>query len=490
MAFWDRFRRKKRSNQRNFTASHTGRLFNDWNTINSSPDGELENNLKTMRDRARDLARNNGIITRYLQIMKEGVVGNQGFRLKVKGRDADGTLDDFANDLIEYNWYQWAENPEVSYCYTMQDLYQSIVVGLLRDGEVLVQKIKTREGLRLKFIEPDFLDSRLNKDISDTRQIRMGVEIDRRTQSPLGYWLKNNPYQDSLPDQQLQRSIRVSAEDMMHIYQPERFGQTRGYPKIASVMTSIKWLNDYRLAELVASKAGASKMGFITSPSGDGYAESYGGDEYLPQMNFEPGSFDQLPDGYDIKFFDPQHPTSQMPDYDKAMLRTIASGLGVSYASLSGDLTQTSFSSARVGLLSERDSFKQMQSFIINHFARPLYKEWLLQAMTVGTINLPMTKYDKFANPTFTSRAYEAVDPLKQAQANVLNINQGLATMQDVLAQQGKDVAEHFSEIDSEKALSQKFDIQFALEPFGNKLNQQTGQVFDDVNLNEDSDGE
>ena len=101
MAFWDRFRRK-RTKKRNFTASHTGRLFNDWNTMNSSPDGELENNLKLMRDRARDLARNNGIITRYLQIMKEGVVGNQGFRLKVKGRDSDGTLDDFANDLIEY----------------------------------------------------------------------------------------------------------------------------------------------------------------------------------------------------------------------------------------------------------------------------------------------------------------------------------------------------------------------------------------------------
>jgi len=489
MAFWDRFRRK-RTKKRSFTASTQGRLFHDWNSNSGSPDGELENNLKLMRDRARDLARNNGIITRYLQIMKEGVVGSQGFRIKIKGRDDDGTLDDFANDLIEYNWYRWADNPEVSDQYTMHDLYQSIVVGLLRDGEVLVQKIKTREGLKLKFVEPDFLDSRLNKDISDVRQIRMGVEVDRRTLKPVAYWLKKNPYQDALPDMQLNRSIRIRAEDMMHLYQPERFGQTRGYPKIASVMTSIKWLNDYRLAELVASKAGASKMGFITSPSGDGYAESYGGDEFLPQMNFEPGSFDQLPDGYDIKFFDPQHPTSQMPDYDKAMLRTIASGLGVSYSSLSGDLTQTSFSSARVGLLSERDSFKQLQSFVINHFCIPLYREWLLQEFTVGNINLPITKFDKFGNPTFTSRAYEAVDPLKQAQANVLNINQGIATMQDVLSQQGKDVAEHFSEIDSEKALSQKFDIQFALEPFGSKLNQQTGQMFDDVNLNEDSDGE
>ena len=48
MAFWDRFKRK-RTKKRNFTASHTGRLFNDWNTMNSSPDGELENNLKLIK---------------------------------------------------------------------------------------------------------------------------------------------------------------------------------------------------------------------------------------------------------------------------------------------------------------------------------------------------------------------------------------------------------------------------------------------------------
>ena len=71
MAFWDRFinRKKLANKKRNFYASNNGRLYGDWLSGNTSPDAELQNNLKLMRDRARDLARNNGIVTRYLQIM-------------------------------------------------------------------------------------------------------------------------------------------------------------------------------------------------------------------------------------------------------------------------------------------------------------------------------------------------------------------------------------------------------------------------------------
>lgn len=109
MAFWDRFinRKKLANKKRNFYASNNGRLYGDWLSGNTSPDAELQNNLKLMRDRARDLARNNGIVTRYLQIMKEGVVGNAGFKIKLHARDSDGTLDDTANDIIESNWYAW-----------------------------------------------------------------------------------------------------------------------------------------------------------------------------------------------------------------------------------------------------------------------------------------------------------------------------------------------------------------------------------------------
>ena len=164
MAFWDRFRREKKTKgRRNFTAAGFGRLFNDWNASNSSPDQELENNLKVLRDRSRDLERNNPIIQRYFQLAKQGVVGpNQGFKIKVKSRDSDGRLDSAANDLIEREWYKFCENPEASGLYTMHDLYCMIITGLLRDGEVITQYYRDPKGFKLSFLEPDFIDSKLN----------------------------------------------------------------------------------------------------------------------------------------------------------------------------------------------------------------------------------------------------------------------------------------------------------------------------------------
>ena len=52
MAFWDRFTKKKKTKgKRNFYGSNTGRLYGDWNSSNSSPDGELQNSLVLLRDR-------------------------------------------------------------------------------------------------------------------------------------------------------------------------------------------------------------------------------------------------------------------------------------------------------------------------------------------------------------------------------------------------------------------------------------------------------
>jgi lambda family phage portal protein len=276
---------------------------------------------------------------------------------------------------------------------------------------------------------------------------------------------------------------------MLHLFEPTRFGQTRGYPsKLASVMTPLKWLQDFRLSELVASKSAASKMAFIRTPTGENdIAEGYlDEDGYMPTLNFEPGTIDVLPHGTDIEFANWNHPNTGVGDFDRAMMRTIASGLGVSYSSLSNDLSNTSYSSARVGLLDERDAFKTMQTFIIDHFCKPIYRRWLLQELTTGKINLPANKYDKFARPVeFNARGYHSVDPLKEAQANQLGLANGLLTIQDCLNQNGKQLSQHFSELDSQAALADKFGIELAYEPYGTKINQQTGEPFDDDNENE-----
>ena len=140
--------------------------------------------------------------------------------------------------------------------------------------------------------------------------------------------------------------------------------------------------------------------------------------------------------------------------------------------------------------MDERDAFKTMQTFIIDHFCKPIYRKWLLGELTTGNINLPIQKYDKFANPVeFNARGYHSVDPLKEAQANQLGLSNGLLTIQDCLNQNGKQLSQHFSELDSQAALAEKFNIELAYEPYGTKINQQTGEPFDDDgenNQNED----
>ena len=103
MALMDIFKRnKKAKKKREFTAGKFGRLFNDWKATNQSPNEELKGNLQTIRDRARDLERNNPIIQRYFQLLKQGVVGvGEGFKIKVRARNSNGDLDSPANDLIE-----------------------------------------------------------------------------------------------------------------------------------------------------------------------------------------------------------------------------------------------------------------------------------------------------------------------------------------------------------------------------------------------------
>lgn len=62
-----------------------------------------------------------------------------------------------------------------------------------------------------------------------------------------------------------------------------------------------------------------------------------------PIMDASPGTFAQLAAGQDFKEFDPQYPNGEFDSFHKAVLKGIASGLGVSYTALSNDLEATSY---------------------------------------------------------------------------------------------------------------------------------------------------
>ncbi len=238
----------------------------------------------------------------------------------------------------------------------MIDLCNHVITGMARDGEVFLQVVKgnyLRHGIAVQIIEPDRVDEEKNELAPNGNQIRMGVELDNRTKRPIAYHVltyHKGDYDYMLPQNERKYEV-IPADEMMHIYRVERAGQTRGVPWSAAALSSLKMLHGYREAELVAARTAAAKMGFFTSPAGDGFTADGFDDEdnTVPIFDAEAGSFHQLPAGVSFQAFDPTHPTSAFADFEKAILRGIAGGLGVSYTSLANDLEGTSYSSIRQG---------------------------------------------------------------------------------------------------------------------------------------------
>jgi len=494
MGILDIFKRDKKAiKKRGYDGVNAGRLFSDFVTSQKSADSELRYNLRTLRDRCRELARNNEYARRYINLLKTNVVGERGATLQVKAMNQDGSLDVIGNRIIEQEWKRWGRNGNctVDGRFSISDAQAMVIESLARDGECVVRMVNydgNADRFALEFIEPDLIYEEKNEKLGNGNQIRMGVEMDRYRR-PIAYHVLTEHPGDLSYSTYERRTQRIPAEQILHLYLPDRAQQTRGVPWMSTTISALKMLHGYREAELVAARTAASKMGFFTSRAGDGFqADDIQGD--IPIMEAEPGSFHQLPQGVDFQQFDPQHPTSAFSDFEKSILRGIASGLGISYHSLANDLTQTSYSSIRQGTIDDRDFYRYLQNFMVEHFLIPVYRQWLSQTMTIGVVNLPINKYDKFADAGgFRPRGFQWVDPQKEISANVIALNNGLISIQDVANNYGQDLDDLFANLSRDKQMAEKYGLQFAHEPFGGgqgpygpaKVSLQTGEPFSDM---------
>jgi len=223
-------------------------------------------------------------------------------------------------------------------------------------------------------------------------------------------------------------------------------------------------LNGYEDAAVIASRIGASKMGFYTSETGANYAGDDDGSGNLI-TEVEPGLFEQLPNGTKLETFDPTYPHEQYAAFVKACLRGIASGLGVSYNTLGNDLEGVNFSSIRAGVLEDREVFKGIQEWMIDKFNRVIFNEWMDMALLVGIpignngAVLNRASGDRYKNVSWQPRRWSWVDPKKDIDANVIAIDRNIRSTSSVIRELGGDPDDVFSEIAEERAKMKEMGI-------------------------------
>ena len=69
-----------------------------------SSDAELKPALRILRRRSHELERNDEYVRRYIQLIRNGTVGQHGVSVQCKSRNADGSLDAPGNKIIENGW--------------------------------------------------------------------------------------------------------------------------------------------------------------------------------------------------------------------------------------------------------------------------------------------------------------------------------------------------------------------------------------------------
>ena len=170
MAIWDNLfkQRKKTVKIRNYKATQSGNLFADWVSGSSNADSNIRFNLRKIRDRCREQARNNDYAKRYLQLLVTNVVGQNGIRIQSKARNEDGKLDILGNRVLEREWAKWCRvgNCTIDGRMSFLDAQKLFIETLARDGEVLIRHITTNNPLdpyRIQFLDADYLDEEENK---------------------------------------------------------------------------------------------------------------------------------------------------------------------------------------------------------------------------------------------------------------------------------------------------------------------------------------
>lgn len=441
-----------------FSAASVGRLTSSWTTTNTKANSEIFRDLKLLRARSRELARNNDYMKMYLGLVERHIVGPKGFGFQSKVAKASGEQEIELNRAIEEAFSHWAKakNCDVTGRLGFAAMCRHVASTWARDGEVLIRKVRgniNEYGFSLQVLEADQLNENHNQDLRNGHKIIMGVEIDKWGR-PVAYHINPIGSQDSVfrYDYSYTEPERVPASDVIHLYIPLRPHQVRGIPTAHAAMLRLNMLGGYEEAELVASRLAASKMGFYTRND-----EGVGPDALEDDVNSlaqeaEPGAIEILPYGVDFKSWDPNHPAGHFDSFCKSMIRGIACGLGTSYATLSGDLTSVNFSSIRAGLLEERDGWMVLQDWFVESFLEKIYPDWLSMAVLAGKIDLSGHKLDELVRAAaWMPRRWQWVDPLKDAQANQMMVQMGVKAPSDLIREMGRDPEDVYRQIKADK---------------------------------------
>ena len=442
-----------------YDAAGTGRRLQTWVPTNDSANAILFQDAALLRSRSRDMARKNAYAANGIEAIVANTVGT-GIKPQSKAMDAD------IRKTIQERWLEWTDEADSAGLTDFYGLQALICRAMVEGGECFVRlRVRRPEDglsvpLQLQTLEAEHLDASNNKPLANGNFIRGGIEF-----NGLGQRVAYHLYREHPGDAALfgtaKETVRVPAEEVLHIFKLQRPGQIRGEPWLGRVLLKLYELDQYDDAELVRKKTAAMFAGFITKndPDTPFMGEGNPDDKGAAQAGLEPGTLQLLEPGEDVKFSEPGDVGGSYEAFFRQQLRMIAVGLGITYEQLTSDLTGVNYSSIRAGLIEFRRRCTMLQhQVLVYQLCRPVWQRWLELAVLSGAIPINLGDFQKnrraYLAAKWIPQGWDWVDPLKDQQAEQLAVRNGFKSRSEVVSELGYDAEEIDAEIaaDNERA--------------------------------------
>lgn len=419
-----------------------------WCAPGTSQNAEADRSLATLRNRSRDLVRNNPYANRASQLIPANVVG-KGIQanIQITGKNAEKR-----KEILQDLWNQWIKDCDIEGKLHFSAMQYLALRSTVNDGEVLCRKRWVKGGvlpLKLQLLEADFLDSNFVLQASSGKnKVIQGVEIDEFGRKIAYYMHESHPGAMGIESvlRNAYKLHRLLADDIIHMFRVERPGQVRGIPWAAPVMIRLRDFDDFEDAQLMRQKIAACFSVFIRDIDSESAASSTDSKKVSIADKVSPGTIEILPSGKSIEFANPPG-VQGYGEYSQNALRAIATGYGVSYEALTSDLSQVNFSSGRMGWIEFGRNIDQWREAIVNNDFNAKVFGWFLEACALTGIDT------EGVTATWVAPAREMIDPVKETEAKIAGIKAGLLSFSDAIRGNGKDPATHMKELSDDNKL-------------------------------------
>ncbi|HWJ72586.1 MAG TPA: phage portal protein [Kaistia sp.] len=434
-----------------YEAASAGRRTQGWRTVSTDANAETRAANAKLRDVSRDMVRNNPFAARAKAVIANNTVG-AGIIPAV--RAARQKRADQVKELID----QHLDTTDIDAdgrlnLYGLQWLAMATIVEA---GEVLIRKRirRSEDGyalpLQIQVLEPDFLDTSVEGQLSNGNFAIQGVEFDLRGKRVAYYLYDQHPGATGIGARGTYRGTRVSADFVLHICKVDRPGQVRGVSWFAPVIMRMRDFADLTDTQLIRQKIAACYAAFITTTGGDDFIDDGSGEmssNGYPVEAFEPGMIERLKEGESVSFGQPPS-TQDFGPYANVTLHEISSGLSIPYEVLTGVLTDVNFSSGRMGWLEFARAIDTYRwHMLIPQMLDPLGR-WIREAVTLATGSSEPFRF------LWTPPRREMIDQNTEIGAAIRSIRGGLNSRGDEIRKLGYDPEKVDAEIaaDNERA--------------------------------------